>query len=107
MRVYNLSQKEVVYKGKRIPPNGGSVEVQGMSFIPDRDLALQEARVLAFGKLPKWWEMDKALMTVSAPAPAPAPKKKVEPAAEKKIVLTVEDHVKTDDMVFSDSKKKK
>lgn len=105
MRVYNLSSKEVVYKGKKIPPNGGSVEVQGMTFIPNRDLALQEARVLAFGKLPKWWEMDKALMT--AAAPTPAPKKKSEPVAEKKIVLTVEDRPKTDDMVFTDSKKKK
>lgn len=55
MLVFNLTDKGVVYKGKHIPPNGGSVEISNLSFIPNRDLALQDAKVLAFGQLPKWW----------------------------------------------------
>lgn len=63
MRVYNLSNKEVTYKGKRVPPNGGSVEITGLSFIPDRDRALETAKILAFGKLPNWWHVEQALKT--------------------------------------------
>lgn len=55
MRVFNLTKTDHVYKGRTIPPNGGSLEY-GEIFVPDRDLALEKAGILAFGKLPTNWK---------------------------------------------------
>jgi hypothetical protein len=60
MRVYNLSDKEVTYRGRPIPANGGHLDYPGLSFIPDRDRKLETKRVLAFGSLPAWFEREQA-----------------------------------------------
>jgi hypothetical protein len=59
--VYNLTPTEVTYKGRRIPPNGGSLEYQDLTFIPTRDLELEKSKVLAFGSVPHWWIVQKAV----------------------------------------------
>jgi hypothetical protein len=67
VKVYNLTAAEVTYKGRRIPPNGGCVDFKDLAFVPNRDLELQDAKVLAFGSLPHWWNVKEALKhTVSA-----------------------------------------
>lgn len=58
MRVFNLTKKDLHFMGRVIPANGGSVELD-MEYIPDRDLKLQENKVLAFGELPAWWKLQK------------------------------------------------
>ena len=102
MRVYNVSTHEVTYKGKNIPPNGGSAEFK-MDFIPNRDLALQDAKVLAFGALPKWWKLEQALqttVTVSATVMKPgAPNQNGDVFPEKKIVITTDAPVEVLDKV--------
>lgn len=54
MKVYNLTTSDYTYKRVIIPANGGCVDIP-MDFIPNRDLKLQKAGVLAFGALPKYW----------------------------------------------------
>ena len=66
MLVYNLTGGVITYKGRKIPANGGFVNIPTLSFIPTRDLELETARVLSFGKLPKWWLTERALKTVVA-----------------------------------------
>lgn len=61
MLVYNLTKDEVTYKGRKIPPNGGSVDFLELTFIPNRDRELETNRVLAFGYLPPWWNLQEAL----------------------------------------------
>jgi hypothetical protein len=53
MRVFNLTDQRVDYRGKLIPPYGS--EEYDLDFIPDRDRQLEKAKMLAFGALPKWW----------------------------------------------------
>lgn len=56
MRVYNLTDQVLSYRGKDLPPNGGSKDFQELDvFIPDRDRELEERKVIAFGALPSWW----------------------------------------------------
>lgn len=97
MLIYNLTQRDVVYKGRKIPPNGGSLEFGDMSFIPTRDLELETAKVLAFGKLPRWWSPVR-------PEPAPVP---VATPAPRRITITVADNIKVTDKVSVSSYKKK
>jgi hypothetical protein len=68
MRVYNLSERELVYKSKTIPPNGGSAEFPGLSFIPDRDKA---NKCLAFGSLPRGWKAKTVPVVVVKPVLPP------------------------------------
>ena len=114
MRVYNLSQGEITYKGKKIPPNGGSAEFQDLTFIPNRDLALQDAKILAFGSLPKWWKVEQALkatVPVAAVVTKPgAPNKNGDVFPEKKIVITTDAPVEVFDRAsvsMSSERKKK
>lgn len=59
MRVYNLTRSVIDYRGKILQPNGGSEEYPELNgFIPNRDLKLQEEKVLAFGVLPMWWQKE-------------------------------------------------
>ena len=53
MRVFNLTDQRVDYRGKVIPPYGS--EEYDLGFIPDRDKTLEKKGMLAFGALPKWW----------------------------------------------------
>lgn len=118
MLVYNLTEAELNYKGKKIPPNGGSVNMPDLTFIPDRDRALESSKVLAFGKLPKWWTIEQALKAAAA-APAPkvaavvaqpgVPNRNGEVFDSKKIVITTsESPVEvTDKVSVSMSSKKK
>jgi hypothetical protein len=61
MLVFNLTGGEVTYKGRKIPPHGGSVDFRDLTHIPTRDRELETAKVLAFGALPAWWHQQKAL----------------------------------------------
>jgi hypothetical protein len=56
--VYNLSKKELYYRGRPIPANGGSLEYPDMKYVPTRDMKLQDDKVLAFGQLPTWWKFE-------------------------------------------------
>lgn len=53
MKVFNLTDQIVDYRGKVIPPYGS--EEYDITFIPDRDRALEKNGILSFGALPKWW----------------------------------------------------
>lgn len=58
MRVYNLTASNFNYRNRTISPNGGSEEYSELSKEnppPNRDLALETNKVLAFGSLPTWW----------------------------------------------------
>lgn len=70
MKVFNLTEQYVDYRKKTLPPFG-SLDYD-MDFIPDRDLGLQKAGVLAFGALPKGWT--KPAPPMPAPVVPPAPK---------------------------------
>jgi hypothetical protein len=114
MRVFNLSPQEVTYKGRRIPPNGGSAEFPTLSFIPDRDLALQEARILSFGSLPKWWKVGQAIKAtkpvVAVVAQPGTPNKNGDVFPEKTLVITTDAPVEAFDKVsmsMSSERKKK
>lgn len=98
MKVFNLTDKPIEYRGRSIPANGGSLEYADLSFIPNRDMRLVEKRVLSFGDLPNWWLSLRAEMA-RKPAPKPAPTK-AKPA-EKAYVsvadkVAVQDEVKTE-----------
>lgn len=54
MKVYNLTDGIVDYRGRHIPPHGGWVDISDLTFIPDRDKKL-EGKYLSFGSLPSWW----------------------------------------------------
>lgn len=61
MKVYNLTNMPIDFKGKTIPPNGGFVEYPMLGgFIPDRDRELEKNKVLSFGELPVWWRLQQA-----------------------------------------------
>src|SRR4051812_48211462 len=73
MRVFNLADKQLVYKGKTIPPNGGSAEFPDVAFLHERDTS---NHCLAFGSLPKGWKpkgMVEAELVASKAGPAPVP----------------------------------
>ena len=53
MRIFNLTDGTVDYKGKSIRAYG-SVDID-VQMIPDRDAALEKAGILAFGTLPVGW----------------------------------------------------
>lgn len=54
MLVYNLTSQPLVYRGRTRPPEG-SYDFKDMTWVPDRDAALQESGLLAFGALPYGW----------------------------------------------------
>ncbi len=54
MKVFNLTDKNVVYRGKTLKPYEAG-DFPYLSYIPDRDMKLQHSKILAFGKLPKGW----------------------------------------------------
>lgn len=66
MRVYNLTKKPLDYRGKMLPPEGGSLEYPELDvFVPNRDRELETKRMISFGSLPLWWVRE------HEPAPAP------------------------------------
>lgn len=65
MRVYNLTDRPIEYRGRTIQPSGGFVEFHDLTFIPDRDLKLQTDKVLAFGVLPTWFETKQRIRRVA------------------------------------------
>jgi hypothetical protein len=80
MKVFNLTDKELDYRGKHLGPYK-SMEFPEITFIPDRDKALAQGGVLAFGQLPKGWAKPEPVKEVPAPKPAPkAPPLVVKPA---------------------------
>jgi hypothetical protein len=110
MLVYNLTQRPVVYKGKPIPPDGGSLEFGDMDFIPTRDRDLETAKILSFGSLPRWWTAAKASKAaqVTAVVTKPGSPNRNGDVFPEKLVVTMDapvDH--TDKPSFSMSTKKK
>lgn len=93
MRVFNLTDKPIEYRGRAIPANGGSLEYADLSFIPNRDMRLVEKRVLSFGDLPNWWVSQRAEKQRVA-APPPKPVQKVSVSMSDKV--TVRDEVKVE-----------
>jgi hypothetical protein len=98
MRVFNLTEKALVYRRRTLPPNGGSFDFLDLRIVPLRDqkLAIGPNAVLAFGNLPDWWLMnrqqkladqkkaqDAAAALVAQPSKMAAePSKKMEAKAE-------------------------
>jgi hypothetical protein len=87
VKVYNLTDRTIDYRGRLIPANGGWVEMPELTYIPDRDLRLAEARYLAFGSLPDWWHPPNLIPV-------------------ERITLKVSDDVKVEDAVEVKSKKR-
>jgi hypothetical protein len=78
MKVFNLTEKMIDYRGKTLPP-GGSQEFPELDvFVPTRDRELERQHVLAFGELPSWWKLERDL---SQPATSP-PSVPTSPPAE-------------------------
>lgn len=85
MRVYNLTDKPLDFRGRVLPANGGSTtfpELDG--FVPDRERQLEKAGVIAIGSLPVMWRPRSAppvtkatlitsKLAVPVPTPLPAP----------------------------------
>lgn len=71
MKVFNLSEKDLDYRGKKIAANGGSQMYADLKFIPNRDLQLEKNGVIAFGTLPAGWQ-PKVRKSVAPPPPVPA-----------------------------------
>lgn len=56
MRVYNLTNKEVFFRKQSIPPAGGFRDYPELDYgVPEIDRPLMDSKVLAFGRLPSWW----------------------------------------------------
>lgn len=91
MLVFNLTGGEVTYKGRKIPPHGGSVDFRDLTHIPTRDRELETAKVLAFGSLPAWWHQEKALKaTVMATVMKPGEMNANGDIFPQKVVITME-----------------
>jgi hypothetical protein len=58
MNVYNLTNKQITYRGKDIPVSGCLNYPELDTFIPTRDMELEKKKVLAFGELPLWWRIN-------------------------------------------------
>lgn len=73
MKVFNLTERYIDYRRKVLPPYGS--QDYDMDFIPDRDLGLQKAGVLAFGSLPPGWsrpvvvQAPEAVVNTAPPVP--------------------------------------
>lgn len=65
MRVFNLTEKPLDYRGRTLPPSGGFLDFPDMAFIPDRDMRLQTEKVVAFGRLPTWFETRQRIRRVA------------------------------------------
>jgi hypothetical protein len=65
LNVYNLTDKDLLFHKKSIPPNGGSQNYPELDppkgFIPDRDRELEKKKVVAFGTLPYWWKLQQSV----------------------------------------------
>jgi len=110
VKVFNLTDKHVDYRGRTMPGYGMS-EHADLKHVPDRDLALQDAGILAFGSLPKGWSKPE-------PVPEPTPDElamKEVPAKKASDVVKLEETVKVEVKIPAearpeskdDSKKKK
>ncbi len=82
MNVYNLTEFDLSYKDRTIPPNGGFLEYD-LSFVPDRDRYLEKMKILAFGELPKWWSFKQPKVAVATVADKPV---KIEIPVSEKVV---------------------
>lgn len=79
MRVFNLTERYIDYRGKVLKPFG-SDNYPDMDYVPTRDLALQKSKVLAFGSLPKGWVKPPHVPRPAKP-PAPAAKEQPKPVS--------------------------
>lgn len=79
MRVFNLTQQILVYRGRDIGPNGGFADFTELPFVPERDLQLAVDGVISFETLPVGW-------TPFVPEPDPEPEKKEETDEKSKVV---------------------
>jgi hypothetical protein len=77
MRVYNLTDKVLDFRGKKISPKGGSMEYGDLTYIPTRDRALEVAGIISIGSLPEGWKKE--------PEVLPEESQKVEAREEVKV----------------------
>ena len=97
MLVFNLTDRALDYRGIKLKANGGSYNYRDMTFVPDRDLALVQSKVLSFGALPQWWideRNQKHLEMVKAQKAALAKPKQPPPAQELPTESSNKDDVK-------------
>jgi hypothetical protein len=87
MKVFNLTSHPLDFHGRIIAPNGGHLEYPELNtFVPTRDMKLEEQRIIAFGALPAWWVKEHQEM------PKPAHKRVTAKVVD---VVAVSDEVKT------------
>lgn len=102
MLVYNLTDTPLHYRKRVLQPNGGFHNFPELdSFIPDRDRALADSKVIGLGSIPTWWTKKRKMKEEErrvASANAEAVKK-----VEKIEVVIVEDK-SAEDPVFNSSK---
>lgn len=79
MRVFNLTDSPITYKGRPIP-EFGSLEYPELTFVPDRDKANKS---MSFGTLPKGWVRP-------LPAAEPVVEVKVSQPEPSKMIVEVE-----------------
>lgn len=94
MRVFNLTDGNIDFRGKTIPAYG-SQEYRDLKFVLPREMDLQRSGMLSFGKLPKDW---KRPQPKQAPSPiVEAVKAAVEPP--KPVLVTFTDTVKVEEVL--------
>lgn len=97
MRVYNLTDKHIDYRGKTMTPYGSS-DHPDLKHVPGRDLAMAEAGMLAFGSLPKGWSKPEPVVI---PEPVVEKKEEVKKAAD---VVKLDETVKVEMKIPSEAK---
>lgn len=92
MKVFNLTDRDIDYRGRLLGPYQSAD--YDIGFLPDRDLALQKAGVLAFGSLPKGWvkpaPKPEPVAPLAVQAKPVAPKTVAAPVSEVKVADAVE-----------------
>lgn len=90
MKVFNLTERHIDYRGKTMGPYGSS-DHPDLKHVPARDLAMAESGMLAFGSLPKGWKKPEPVV-----APAPVVEKKVLEAKKPADVVKLEETTKVE-----------
>jgi hypothetical protein len=76
MKVYNVTDAALSFRGKEIPPGQGLDFPELDRFLPDRERAMVAKRVIAIGQLPAWYTVKRAVPT-SSPKPVQLPARAV------------------------------
>ena len=103
MLVYNLTDTPLHYRKRVLLPNGGFHNFPELdSFIPDRDKALADKKIIGIGSIPSWWVRKKKMKEEERRAAAA--KAETSKGTEKAEPAIVEGKPVVEDPVFNSSK---